>query len=72
MSKKTPREVLDDYTTAARNIELAGAAINVLEMMNGAVALRCINALNADQQRWLTKLDAAADRLGAPYPGSKP
>jgi len=62
------RKHLNDYTDAARQIELAGACINVLEMMRGTTAERCIKALRAEQHRSLTRLDKAAERLGAPYP----
>lgn len=60
------RAYLDIYTDAARQIELAGAAILILEMMQGAAALRCIKALQSDQQRALVRLDRAAENLGAP------
>jgi hypothetical protein len=68
MDPKTQRKHLTEYTDAARQIELAGVCINVLEAMRGDIAVRCINALKAEQQRALKKLDKAAERLGAPYP----
>jgi len=62
------RKHLEDYTDAARDIELAEVAIDVLEKMSGATAQRLIKTLKYLQQRALTRLDAAAAKLGAPYP----
>jgi hypothetical protein len=68
MDTKTQRKHLTEYNDAARQIELAQVCINVLEAMRGNAATRCIRTLKAEQQRALTKMDAAANRLGAPYP----
>ena len=68
MDTKTQRKHLTEYTYAARQIELAGVCINVLEAMRGAAAIHCITSLKAEQQRALKKMDKAAEQLGAPYP----
>lgn len=68
MDTKTQRKHLEEYTDAARQIELAQVCINVLEAMRGDAATRCIRTLKREQDRALTKMDAAAERLGAPYP----
>lgn len=62
------RRILNDYTDAARQLELAGVAINVLEGMNTAEAAKAIKLLERGQQRLVVLLDAAAAKLGAPYP----
>ena len=67
MDAKKRRAILNEYTDAARQIELAGAAIGVLEMMRSREATNAINSLNRGQQRHLKRLDAAAAKLGAPY-----
>lgn len=69
MKTKTPRQYLADYTDAAREIELAGAAIRLLESMRSAEGARCIKLLETAQQRHLVRMDCAAANLGAPYPG---
>ena len=58
------RKHLNEYTDAARQIELAQVCINVLEAMRGNTATRCIRALKAEQQSALTKMDRAAELLG--------
>lgn len=68
MSTKTQRKHLEDYTDAAREIELSGAAVSVLEGMRSAEAQRAIKLMHTVQQRRLKHLDAAAEKLGAPYP----
>ena len=68
---KTRRDYLNDYTDAAREIELAGCCISILEGMRGSAATRCIKAMQQEQQRALKRLDAAAVALGAPYPAKK-
>lgn len=68
MGAKTQREHLGDYTRAARQIELVHVAISVLEPLHGARVLRAIKILQQDQQASLKCLDAAAAKLGAPYP----
>ena len=67
MDQKKQREHLNDYTNAARQIELAGVAIRVLEGMNVPEALRAIKTLERSQQKQLALMDAAAEKLGAPY-----
>ena len=62
------RKALNDYTDAAREIELAGVAIGILETMRSKAAARCIKVLLKNQHSMLTKLDRAAAKLGAPYP----
>ena len=62
------RKYLYEYADASRQIELAAVAIDVLEKMQGAAAVRCIAALQAEQQRALVLLDKYAEKLGAPYP----
>jgi hypothetical protein len=69
MKTKTPRDHLESYTDAAREIELAGVAIRVLEGLRSAEGARCIKLLEAMQRRQIPLLDAAAAKLGAPYPG---
>ena len=61
------RKLLNAYTDACRQIELAQVCIDVLERMRGAVATHCIHRLKAEQQRALKLLDANAAKLGAPY-----
>jgi hypothetical protein len=67
MDKKTRRKHLNEYTEAARQIELAAVAICVLEGLDGAAAVRCIAALQKEQQRALKRMDRCAEMLGAPY-----
>ena len=62
------RKHLNEYTDAARQIELAQVCINVLEAMKGNAATQCIRTLKAAQQSALTEMDRAAELLGAPYP----
>lgn len=69
MKTRTPREHLNDYTDAAREIELAGVAIKVLEGLRSAEGARCIKLLEGMQRRQIPLMDAAAAKLGAPYPG---
>lgn len=64
------RDHLNDYTDAAREIEIAGVAIKALECMRSVEAARAIKMLHVAQQRHLKRLDAAAAKLGAPYPGA--
>lgn len=63
------RNALDDYTRAARHMELVDAAITMLEGLNSREVRTAIRALQKGQQRQLKLLDTAAARLGAPYPG---
>jgi uncharacterized protein YecT (DUF1311 family) len=61
------RKTLLEYTRAAKNLELGEVCINVLETMDGTVPMLCVAKLKQSQQAWLKKLDAAAEKLGAPY-----
>lgn len=70
MSATAKRKILNEYTDAARRLELSGVAVDVLERVGGVTAQRCIKQLKAEQHRQLKKLDRAAARLGAPYPGT--
>ena len=63
------RKILMEYASASRNIELAHAATLLLECMNAPEASKAIAILQRCQQKQLVKLDAAAKKLGAPYPG---
>ena len=67
MDAHTKRKHLEAYTWAARNIELTGAAIVILEGVDGNEARTAIRVLMRSQQRHLKRLDAAAAKLGAPY-----
>jgi len=67
MDQKKQRQYLRDYTTAARNIELNEAAIRVIESLITREAETAIKVLKRGQQRQLKLLDAAAEKLGAPY-----
>ncbi|MBK8772222.1 MAG: hypothetical protein IPM06_17615 [Rhizobiales bacterium] len=65
MGEKTKRKHLNDYSHAHRDIELTEAAINILERVSGAQTV--VKALKRKQQVHLRRLDAAAEKLGAPY-----
>jgi hypothetical protein len=67
MDAKTQRKHLNDYTQAARNIELNEAAIKLLGDLITMEAASAIKVLKRGQQRQLKLLDAAAAKLGAPY-----
>lgn len=68
MDAKTKRKHLNDFTDAHTQIELAEEAIRTLERMDGGAALlRLIASLRREQQRALSRMDAAAAKLGAPY-----
>jgi len=60
------RKHLDDYSSAHTDLDLTDAAINLLERVNGTA--RIVSLLKKSQQKHLAKLDAAAEKLGAPYP----
>ncbi len=66
MDAKTKRKHLDAYGHANTEIELAEVCINILERLRDPAGQRCIKALKACQQRQLTSLDKAAEKLGAP------
>ena len=70
MTTKTQRQHLNDYTQAAREIELMGAAVTLLENLLMQESAQAIRVLKRGQQRALKHLDAAAAKLGAPYPGT--
>lgn len=59
------RKHLNDYSAALRDIELTEAAINLLEKVTGSQ--RVIATLKKSQHKHLSRLDAAAEKLGAPY-----
>jgi hypothetical protein len=65
---KKQREHLRAYTAAARALELHEVAIIVLDGANTTEAQRAVTILKRAQQRQLRLLDAAASKLGAPYP----
>lgn len=65
---KTPREHLEDYTYAARALEMQELCIGILEHQGSQASMRCVDILKRDQQVQLRRLDAAAAKLGAPYP----
>lgn len=67
MDEKTLRKHLIEFQHAAREIELAGVCIDVLEGLRDPVGERCIKALKSSQGRQLKRLDRAAEKLGAPY-----
>jgi hypothetical protein len=67
---KKQREHLRAYTAAARAMELHEVAITVLEGAATIEAARAIILLKRAQVRQLNLLDAAAAKLGAPYPSS--
>ncbi len=68
MTRKTLRQHLNEYTAAASNMEIAEAAITMLERCRHPEAQTAIRALKRGQNRQLRLLDASAARLGAPYP----
>ena len=65
MDEKTRRKHLDDYTRACRDIELTGVAIEILEGVSNAASV--VTALKRRQQTHLRRIDAAAEKIGAPY-----
>jgi len=69
MDTKTRRKHLNDYSTAHTDIVLTDVAITILESVTGMQ--RVISALKISQQKHLSRLDAAAEKLGAPYPTAK-
>jgi hypothetical protein len=70
MNAKAKRKHLDEFSTAFRDIEFAEACIETLERLSGATPRRCIKQLKHYQQQALRRMDAAAEKLGAPYPGA--
>jgi len=72
---KTPRDHLEAFQQAARDLWISGEAVNLLEGMNGTsaqkTAQKCIRLLQQQQQRDLVLMDKAAELLGAPYPRKK-
>ena len=65
MDAKTKRKHLEDYSHACRDIELTEVAINILEHVSNAAAE--VKSLKRKQQAHLRRIDAAAEKLGAPY-----
>jgi hypothetical protein len=57
---------LNDYGHALRRMELAGAAIEMLEMVATRESAAAVRTLKRGQQRLLTSLDRAAAKLTAP------
>lgn len=68
MNAKKMRSLLNAYHEGARKMELAEACISLLEILRGEAAQRCIQEMKSVQQEALTQMDAAAERMGAPYP----
>ena len=64
MDAQTKRQHLDDHRHAAREIELAGICIGILEIMRDPAVDRCIKALKVSQQRQLKRMEQAAEKLG--------
>jgi hypothetical protein len=64
------RNVLLDYTHECRQMDLSGAAVDILETMNTPEASAAVRALKRGQQRLLKRIDKAAAKLGCPYPDS--
>jgi hypothetical protein len=67
MNQRNQRKHLLDYAVAAKNLELSEVAIKVLEGVNTSESRIAIRALKRGQQKQLNLLDAAAEKLGAPY-----
>ncbi|MEN9489563.1 MAG: hypothetical protein RJA63_12 [Pseudomonadota bacterium] len=63
------RKALCDYKEAHKDIELTGAAISLLEQVNGMG--RTVIGLKNKQHQHLARMDAAAAILGVPYEGWK-
>lgn len=61
----TKRKHLDNYSHARRDIELTKAAIHLLEQVSNAQTV--VKTLKRKQHAHLRRLDAAAEKLGAPY-----
>ena len=61
------REALNKYTESVLQMELAEIAIEALSKMRGKTPERCIKSLKFEQQRALKRMDAMAEKLGAPY-----
>lgn len=66
--QKKQRAHLEAYTTAAREIELCGVAVTILENLSSPEAAQAVRVLKRGITRQLKPLDAAAAKLGAPYP----
>lgn len=60
-----PRKHLTQYNRAVRNLEIAHAAIIMLEGMNTLEASQAIKTLQRGQQKQLKVLDAAAAAIAA-------
>jgi hypothetical protein len=64
------RKHLDDYSRALRDIEHTGIAITIIERVSlSRSASAAIGFLKREQRRNIRRLDRAAEKLGAPYPG---
>lgn len=62
---KTQRKYLNEHSAASRDIELVEVAIGILERVSGCGSV--VQTLKRKQQKYLTRIDAAAEKLGAPY-----
>lgn len=65
MDAKTKRKHLADHARASKDIELTEAEILILERVSGCGGV--VETLKKKQQVQLRKIDAAAEKLGAPY-----
>ena len=65
MDAKAKRKHLNDHSAASRDIELTEVAISILEHVTGAASI--VKVLKKKQQVFLRRIDAAAEKLGAPY-----
>jgi hypothetical protein len=75
-SKKTIRDYLKEATQAHADLNTFAAIVALLESgLNSAdtntAAQRIIGIAQREQSRCLNRMDAAAAKLGAPYPGSR-
>jgi hypothetical protein len=68
LDPKKQREHLRAYESALRHLELHEAAIRILENLSSPESAQARRALKRGQTRQLKLLDAAAAKLGAPYP----
>jgi len=74
MKKRSARDNLKDANEAHSDLNLFAAIVALLESgLNSAhthrAADRIIAISQAEQSKCLARMDRAAERLGAPYPG---
>jgi len=62
---KTKRKHLNDHSRASKEIELTEMAILILERVTGCYGV--IATLKKKQHAQLRRIDAASEKLGAPY-----